>query len=254
MALRSAHRAGALPPADCADFRGAERRVPDGSVVLGDPAQVVVLGAEVEPGVVFDVRHGAVVLDQGPRSARYPAGGSDLRRGRHRRCSGDSFAASVFGPECRVRGEIAASVFLGFANKSHDGFVGHSVVGPWVNLGAGTTTSNLKNTYGVVRLEVDGERIETGRLNLGSSSATMPRPRSERCWLPGRWFRPAPTCSATPTPQSTCRPSRGAATARADDRGGLSPDRRAGHDAAQGDLLRRARRSLRRTFPRSTRR
>jgi hypothetical protein len=74
----------------------------------------------------------------------------------------------VFGPECRVRGEIAMSVFMGFANKSHDGFIGHSVVGPWVNLGAGTTTSNLKNTYGPVRLEVDGERIETGRVNLGT--------------------------------------------------------------------------------------
>jgi hypothetical protein len=46
--------------------------------------------------------------------------------------------------------------------------VGHSVVGAWVNLGAGTTTSNLKNTYGPVRLEVDGERIDTGRLNVGS--------------------------------------------------------------------------------------
>jgi UDP-N-acetylglucosamine diphosphorylase/glucosamine-1-phosphate N-acetyltransferase len=84
------------------------------------------------------------------------------------RVLGGFLRGSVFGPECRVRGEISASVFLGFANKSHDGFVGHSVVGQWVNLGAGTTTSNLKNTYGPVRLEVDGERIETGRLNLGS--------------------------------------------------------------------------------------
>jgi hypothetical protein len=74
----------------------------------------------------------------------------------------------VFGPECRVRGEISTSVFLGFANKSHEGFVGHSVIGHWVNLGAGTTTSNLKNTYGPVRLEIAGERLETGRLNVGS--------------------------------------------------------------------------------------
>ena len=59
-------------------------------------------------------------------------------------------------------------MFLGYANKSHDGFVGHSVVGHWVNLGAMTTTSNLKNTYGPVRLEIAGERIETGRQNLGT--------------------------------------------------------------------------------------
>jgi hypothetical protein len=59
-------------------------------------------------------------------------------------------------------------VFLGYANKSHDGFVGHSVVGHWVNLGALTTTSNLKNTYGPVRLDIAGHRIETGRQNLGT--------------------------------------------------------------------------------------
>jgi hypothetical protein len=67
-----------------------------------------------------------------------------------------------------VRGEVTNSVFLGYANKAHDGFVGHSVLGHWVNLGAGTTTSNLKNTYGLVRLDVEGAQIETGRLNVGT--------------------------------------------------------------------------------------
>jgi hypothetical protein len=81
---------------------------------------------------------------------------------------GGVIKASAFGPECRLRGEIATSVFLGYANKSHDGFVGHSVLGHWVNLGALTTTSNLKNTYGPVRLEVAGRRIETDRRNLGT--------------------------------------------------------------------------------------
>ena len=57
---------------------------------------------------------------------------------------------------------------LGYANKSHDGFVGHSVVGRWVNLAAGTTTSNLKNTYGPVRLDIGGEILETGHQFLGS--------------------------------------------------------------------------------------
>jgi hypothetical protein len=63
---------------------------------------------------------------------------------------------------------VATSVFLGYANKSHDGFVGHSVIGQWVNLGAGTITSNLKNTYGPIRLELPSGRVETGRTNLGS--------------------------------------------------------------------------------------
>jgi UDP-N-acetylglucosamine diphosphorylase/glucosamine-1-phosphate N-acetyltransferase len=158
-----------LLPADCADFRAAPSAgVPEGSIVLGDPGDVISLRAVVEPGVVFDVRNGPVVIEEGAEilsgtrleGPTYVGGGT--------RILGGFVRGSVFGPECRVRGEVATSVFLGYGNKAHDGFVGHSVVGHWVNLGAGTTTSNLKNTYGPVRLEVEGTRIETGRANLGT--------------------------------------------------------------------------------------
>ncbi|HEY3011771.1 MAG TPA: putative sugar nucleotidyl transferase [Gemmatimonadales bacterium] len=155
--------------ADCADFLAAPHGgVPEGSVVLGDPSRVISLGATVEPGVVFDLRQGAVVIDQGAEIRSGTRLEGPIYVGPGTRVLGGFLRASVFGPECRVRGEVSASIFLGYANKSHDGFVGHSVVGQWVNLGAGTTTSNLKNTYGPVRLEVEGERLETGRLNLGS--------------------------------------------------------------------------------------
>lgn len=159
----------ALLTADCADFMAAPSDgVPEGSLVLGDPERLVCLGAIVEPGVVFDLRNGAVVLDQGSeiRSGSRLEGPTYV--GPATKVLGGFIRGAVFGPECRVRGEIVASVFMGYSNKSHEGFVGHSVVGPWVNLGAGTTTSNLKNTYGPVRLEVGGERIETGRLNVGT--------------------------------------------------------------------------------------
>jgi len=154
---------------DCDDFRAAPSSgVPEGSIVLGDPAGVVVMGAAVEPGVVFDVRHGAVVLEAGVEVRHGSRLEGPVYVGPGTRVLGGFIRASVFGPECRVHGEVAASVFLGYANKAHDGFVGHSVVGHWVNLGALTTTSNLKNTYGVVRLDVAGERIETSRQNLGT--------------------------------------------------------------------------------------
>ncbi|HEY0351283.1 MAG TPA: putative sugar nucleotidyl transferase [Gemmatimonadales bacterium] len=158
-----------LLPADCTDFLAAPSDgVPEGSLVLGDPSQLICLGATVEPGVVFDLRQGAVVVDQGAEIRNGSRLEGPMYVGSATRVLGGSLRGSVFGPECRVRGEIAASVFLGYANKSHDGFVGHSVLGHWVNLGAGTITSNLKNTYGPVRLEVEGTRIETGRLNVGS--------------------------------------------------------------------------------------
>jgi hypothetical protein len=55
----------------------------------------------------------------------------------------------------------------GYANKQHDGFLGDSYLAEWVNLGAGTTNSNLKNTYGTVRVEINGESIDTGRMFVG---------------------------------------------------------------------------------------
>jgi hypothetical protein len=67
-----------------------------------------------------------------------------------------------------LRGEVASSCFIGYANKAHDGYVGNSVLGHWVNLGALTTTSNLKNTYGNVRLDLGGTSLDTGRMFVGS--------------------------------------------------------------------------------------
>ena len=158
-----------LLAADCADLEAAPRGgIPEGSIVLGDPGRVVIRGAVVEPGVVFDVRQAGVVLDAGVEVRHGTRLEGPVYAGPGTKLLGGFVRGSSFGPECRVHGEIAASVFLGYANKSHDGFLGHSVVGRWVNLGAGTTTSNLKNTYGPVRLDVDGSRIDTGRLNLGT--------------------------------------------------------------------------------------
>jgi hypothetical protein len=57
---------------------------------------------------------------------------------------------------------------FGCSNKAHDGYLGDSYVGKWVNLGAGTTTSNLKNTYGEVDMLIAGQTIPTGRRMLGS--------------------------------------------------------------------------------------
>jgi UDP-N-acetylglucosamine diphosphorylase/glucosamine-1-phosphate N-acetyltransferase len=62
------------------------------------------------------------------------------------------YGATTVGPRCRVGGEINNSVLFAYSNKAHDGFLGHSVIAEWCNLGADTNTSNLKNTYDEVRL------------------------------------------------------------------------------------------------------
>jgi UDP-N-acetylglucosamine diphosphorylase/glucosamine-1-phosphate N-acetyltransferase len=154
---------------DCLGFSaGPTDPVPAGSIVLGDPGLVFSRGALVEPGVVFDTRQGAVVLEPGAEIRHGARLEGPLYVGERSRILGGHARISVFGPRCNVNGEVTNTVVLGYANKSHDGFLGHSVLGHWVNLGAGTTTSNLKNTYGTIGLEVAGERIPTGRQFLGS--------------------------------------------------------------------------------------
>jgi len=83
------------------------------------------------------------------------------------------------GKGCKIGGEVEGSIFSDYSNKHHEGFVGHSFVGEWVNLGALTTTSDLKNTYGTIKCktridtdeDTDGHgkvEIDTGLMKLGS--------------------------------------------------------------------------------------
>jgi len=75
---------------------------------------------------------------------------------------------NAIGPVCRIGGEVCSCVISGYTNKRHYGFLGHAYVGTWVNFGAGSTNSNLKNTYGRVRVSLDGERVDTGLQFFGS--------------------------------------------------------------------------------------
>ena len=65
---------------------------------------------------------------------------------------GKIYGATTIGPHCKVGGEINNSVFFGFSNKAHDGFLGNSVIGEWCNIGADSNNSNLKNNYDFVKL------------------------------------------------------------------------------------------------------
>ena len=137
---------------------------------LKEAGQVFVgAGARVEPCCFLDASSGPIVLDrdvlvashtrvEGPA---YVGPGSQLLGGR----IGEG---TSLGPQCRVAGEIEATVVQGYSNKRHHGFVGHSYLGEWVNLGALTTTSDLKNNYGPVRMWHAGQVRDTGLLKLGS--------------------------------------------------------------------------------------
>ncbi|RLE65440.1 MAG: glucose-1-phosphate thymidylyltransferase, partial [Thermoprotei archaeon] len=82
---------------------------------------------------------------------------------------------SNIGESCGVGGEVVNLIMHGFVNKYHEGFIGRSYIGEWVNLGASTVTSDLKNTYGTIRFEIKGERVDTGLRKLGSFIGDMVR-------------------------------------------------------------------------------
>ncbi|MDR0328685.1 MAG: hypothetical protein LBI05_10360 [Planctomycetaceae bacterium] len=76
-------------------------------------------------------------------------------------------AASI-GSMAKIGGEVEASVVESYSNKQHHGFLGHSYLGSWINLGAGTSNSDLKNTYGTVTMEYSGAKVKTGMQFVGS--------------------------------------------------------------------------------------
>ena len=77
-------------------------------------------------------------------------------------------AGTTIGRFCRIGGEVEESIIEDYSNKHHEGFIGHSYIGSWVNIGAIATTSDLKNNYGNIRLEIDGKTVETGVNKFGS--------------------------------------------------------------------------------------
>jgi UDP-N-acetylglucosamine diphosphorylase/glucosamine-1-phosphate N-acetyltransferase len=154
--------------ADVSAAAPAATRTPPGAAVIG-PATSLRLGENVtlEPGVVIDTTAGPVWLDDDVtvRAFTRLAGPSFVGRGST--LLGGPFTAVVIGPACKVHGEIEDTVVLGYSNKAHDGFLGHGYLGRWVNLGALTTNSDLKNNYGSVRLWTPEGEVDTGEMKVG---------------------------------------------------------------------------------------
>ena len=144
-----------------------EESDPPGIVRIGDGVVSLAEGAEIEPGVHVDVRSGPVRLAEGARVEGPARITGPLYVGRDSTVLGGAVGASTLGPVCLVRGEVSESVLLGYVNKAHDGHLGHAYLGRWVNLGAGTINSDLKNNYRSVRVwTLDGEK-DTGLLKVG---------------------------------------------------------------------------------------
>ena len=158
--------------------RRREGKIERGVVVAGERRKLhLEPGSRVWPAAVISTETGPVFIDRDAvvKPGSFVEGpcyigtgtiidGAKVRPG------------ASFGPECRIGGEVQASIFQGYANKHHEGFIGHAFVGEWTNLGALTTNSDLKNAYQPVQVtfagrgskgEGRGQTIDTGLLKVG---------------------------------------------------------------------------------------
>lgn len=141
-----------------------------GSYLVNQSAIHVGRGSKVKPGAVLDAEDGPIYVGEGvtiqpnavligpcfvgDRCVIQP--GASIRGG------------SSVHMVCMLGGEIEGTIFHGYSNKQHDGFLGHSYVGEWVNLGADTVNSDLKNTYGSVQVPINGRPVDSGATFVGS--------------------------------------------------------------------------------------
>jgi UDP-N-acetylglucosamine diphosphorylase/glucosamine-1-phosphate N-acetyltransferase len=125
--------------------------------------------ARIEPFVVLDASEGPITIGPGVVLEAFTrvAGPCHIDHG-SRLYRATVRGGTTIGPYCRVGGEVEASILHGYVNKYHDGFLGHSYVCPWANLGALTTNSDLKNDYSHVRVPLRGESVDTGLTKMGA--------------------------------------------------------------------------------------
>jgi UDP-N-acetylglucosamine diphosphorylase/glucosamine-1-phosphate N-acetyltransferase len=119
--------------------------------------------------VIFDERSGPIIIDPSATIEPFSVLRGPLYIGKY--ClvkSHSNIANSIINRNCKVAGEVHSSIFQPFSNKAHEGFMGHSLIGSWVNLGAGTTTSNLKNNYSKISVKWGESLIKTDAQFLGS--------------------------------------------------------------------------------------
>ncbi|WP_287371923.1 GlmU family protein [Prosthecochloris sp.] len=138
--------------------------------VLENPENIYIgQGARVKPGAVLDAESGFVYVSPGaliePQAVLaenvFLGGSAVVKTGANLHCN-----VSI-GRAAKTGGEIEDSIVERYANKQHDGFLGHSYISSWCNLGAGSNTSDLRNNYGKVKMVLDEREVETGEQFLG---------------------------------------------------------------------------------------
>lgn len=148
------------------------QELPPGVIAIGDEDIFISPEATVYPSVVLDAERGKIVIEDGAviRPGAVIVGPAYVGERSYVAEHATIKANTSIGPVCKVGGEVGGTIFQGYANKVHDGHLGDSWIGEWVNLGAATVNSNLLNTYGEVTSKAthDGKTERTGLTYLGA--------------------------------------------------------------------------------------
>jgi UDP-N-acetylglucosamine diphosphorylase/glucosamine-1-phosphate N-acetyltransferase len=161
----------------CADWQIAKPRF-ESAAQSGERSGLAIVGscedifihpsARLDPMIVADVTHGPIVIERDAVITAFTRLEGPCVIGPRTRIQGANIrAGTTLGPDCRIGGEVECSIVQGHSNKCHDGFLGHAYVGEWVNLGAGTHNSDLRNDYDEVTMTVNGRRVPTGFSKVG---------------------------------------------------------------------------------------
>ncbi len=145
-----------------------EYTISDGAYLVNKDNIILSKGVYLAPGAVIDATDGPVFIGENSKVDSHAAIYGPCFVGQDSRILAGKVSGSSIGPVCRVGGEVEESIFQSYVNKYHDGFIGHSYVGSWVNFGAMTTNSDLKNNYSNIRVSLNGNSIDTGLNKIGS--------------------------------------------------------------------------------------
>lgn len=125
-------------------------------------------GVEMLPVSLIDASHGPVYVGDNTRIESQVTINGPCYIGPNCVVVAGKVGGSSIGHTCRVGGEVEESIFQSYVNKYHAGFVGHAYVGSWVNFGAMTTNSDLKNNYSEIVMRLRGHVVSTGSIKVGS--------------------------------------------------------------------------------------
>jgi len=125
---------------------------------------------EIHPTSILNLKSGSIFLGDDVAVGPYCVLEGPLYVGPGSRINSHAWlhGGNSIGPVCKIGGEVQSCVILGYSNKQHLGFLGHSYVGSWVNIGAGASNSDLKNTYGPVRVPLCGKEVDSGQMFFGA--------------------------------------------------------------------------------------